>query len=212
VIRIAIADDHAIVRAGLAAVISCESDLELVGEACDGSSAIDLAINAHPDVFLMDLSMPKMDGVEAIGKICSTCPRTKVIVLTMHASPDYVRPALRAGAWGYLVKGPALDELVRAIRAVYSGEKFLDPAAQALAESADAPRSTEFRNELDLLTPRELEVLKLVAMGHTNRTIAEQLGLSPKTVDAHRTNLMRKLELHDAQGLTRFAMRKGLLS
>jgi two-component system, NarL family, response regulator NreC len=132
-------------------------------------------------------------------------------VLSMHATPEYVRPALRAGAHGYVIKGSGLDDLVRALRSVASGEAFLDERAAAVVIDDD-PHKPPPNDDVDRLTPREREVLQLVAEGRTNREIAEVLGLSPKTVDAHRTNLMRKLRVHDAQALTRFAVRKGMIS
>jgi DNA-binding NarL/FixJ family response regulator len=214
VIRVAIADDHAIVRAGLRALLACETDMVLVAMAADGMEAIDIAARLSIDVFLVDLSMPVLDGVEVIARIRTVAPRTRILVLTMHAMPEFVRPALRAGAHGYVVKGTGLDDLITAIRAVHVGERFLDPAAavvmqeeQALGFGANAPK-----DDLDRLTPREREVLRMIATGHTNRSVAAALGLSPKTVDSHRTNLMRKLGVHDAQGLTRFALRTGLIA
>lgn len=211
-IRIAIADDHAIVRAGLQALIVCESDMRLVGGATDGNAAVALAASQAIDVFLMDLSMPHLDGVEAIARIRAASPQTRVLVLSMHATPEFVRPALRAGAQGYVVKGAGLEALVAAIRAVHAGDRFLDPAAAAAMQDALADDSAvDSSHDIASLTPREREVLCMVAMGHTNRTMAEAIGVSPKTIDAHRTNLMRKLGIHDAQGLTRLAMRRGML-
>jgi RNA polymerase sigma factor (sigma-70 family) len=221
VIRVVVADDHAIVRAGIRALLSYERDVEIVAEVGDGQEAV-AAVSKHaPDVLLLDLSMPGGNGVEAIRQVHTRCPRTRVLVLSMHLSADYVRPALRAGAVGYVVKGSGLDHLVTALRVVVAGETWLDPSVQAVAEerlhaktrnTRDARDARDERDELDRLTQRERQVLQLVAEGHTNRRIAERLGLSPKTVDTHRTSLMRKLALHDAQALTRFAVRRGLVS
>jgi len=209
-IRVAIADDHAIVRAGLRALIAGEPDMVLAAEAGNGEQAIAVAVQQRIDVFLMDLGMPGMDGVEAIARLRTASPATRVLVLSMHGTPEYVRPALRAGAAGYVVKGAGLDDLLVAIRAVHAGYHHFDQAA--LSAMQDVPPGHACTDDVESLTPREREVLRMVAMGHTNRSIAEALGVSPKTIDAHRTNLMRKLGIHDAQGLTRLAMRAGLLA
>lgn len=206
-IRVVVADDHAIVRAGLRSLLEAEGDVQVVGEASDGREAIDVAARARPDVLLLDLSMPGAGGVEAVRRASELDPPVAVLVLSMHATAEYVRPALRAGARGYLVKGAGLDDLVRALRAVAGGGRFLGPEAEqvvrhGLGDGAD---------ELERLTPREREVLQLVAEGRTNREIAEELGVAPKTVDAHRTRLMQKLDLHDGRALTRFALRRGII-
>lgn len=211
-IRVAAIDDHAIVRAGVRALLAAEPDMELVAEASNADDALALAAKQNIDVFLLDLAMPGTDGVTTLGKLRATAPGARILVLSMHATPEFVRPALRAGAHGYVVKGSGLDDLVTAIRAVCAGERFLDPAAQAALDELAVldPRNAAL-DELERLTPREREVLRLIALGHTNRSIGTVLGLSPKTVDAHRSNLMRKLGLHDAQALTRFALRRGLV-
>jgi len=207
-LRVVISDDHAIVRAGIRALLSHEPDVQIVAEASDGRGAV-AAVQRHaPDVLLIDLSMPGANGVEAIAQVHSIAPSTRVLVLSMHAAPEFVRPAIRAGAHGYVVKGAGLDELVNALRTVASGGRFYDPSIESLASSSGADPDDPFTS----LTHREREVLQLVAEGHSNREIAQALGLSPKTVDAHRTNLMRKLDLHDAQALTRFAVRHGLVA
>jgi DNA-binding NarL/FixJ family response regulator len=210
-IRVVIADDHAIVRAGLRALLDAEADVQVVAEAGDGRAAVAAVEKHHPDVLLVDLSMPGCNGVEAVRQVRETVPATKILVLSMHAAPDYVRPALRAGALGYLVKGSGLDDLLRALRAVAAGERFLGPDAARVARSELAARDDEV-DPLDSLTRREREVLQLVAEGRTNREIGTALGVSPKTADAHRTRVMQKLDLHDAQALTRFALRRGLIS
>lgn len=209
--RIAIADDHAIVRAGLRALLACQEDMVLVAEASDGEEAVALVERHAIDVLLMDLGMPRMDGVAAIARVRAAAPQTRVVVLSMHAGPEHVRPALRAGAHGYVVKGAGLGDLVTAIRNVHAGERFLDATASAAVCDDEVPSTDGPTDELRTLTAREREVLRLIALGHTNKSIAGELELSPKTVDAHRTNLMRKLGIHDAQGLTRLAMRRGLL-
>jgi DNA-binding NarL/FixJ family response regulator len=205
-IRVAMIEDHAIVRAGIRALLAEEPDLGVVGEFSDGPSALRELPALAPDVLLVDLTLPLMDGVEVLRRARSVSPRTRCLVLSMHASPEFVRPALQAGAAGFVVKGAGLDELVSALRAVAAGGTFLDESLEPSALAPGAPA-----DDLERLTPREREIVRLVAQGNTNRQIGELLGLSPKTVDAHRTNLMRKLDLHDAQALTRFAMRRGMV-
>lgn len=205
-IRVVLADDHAIVRAGLRALLTGESDVSIVAEAVDGASALDAVRKHAPDVLLLDLSLPPPNGVDVTRTLRAEKSATRVLVLTMHAAPEFVRPALDAGAMGYVVKGAGLDDLVVALRAVARGERFVDAMAAAAMR---APPSAD--DALDQLTPREVEVLRRVASGETNREMAQALGLSPKTVDSHRTNLMRKLDVHDAQGLTRLAVRRGLV-
>ncbi|MCS6914872.1 MAG: response regulator transcription factor [Myxococcales bacterium] len=209
-IRLLLVDDHAIVRAGLRALLEGEADLQVIGEAGDGHTAVELAARLQPDLVLLDLSMPGGNGIDAIARLRTAAPRARLLVLSMHAAPEYVRPALRAGVHGYLVKGSGLADLLAAIRAVAAGERFLGPEARQI-QDCDAQQGAAEPDDLDRLTPRERQVLQLVAEGYTNRQIAHLLGLSPKTVDTHRTSLMRKLDLHDAQGLTRFALRRGLI-
>lgn len=209
-IRVVIADDHNIVRAGLKSLLSAEAGVEVVGEAADGRAAIEAVQRTRPDVLLVDLSMPGLNGVEAVRWVRELVPAPQVLVLSMHASPDYVRPAVRAGAAGYLVKGAGLDDLLSALKAVAAGGKFYGPEAQrALAGDAGPDQSVD---SVERLSPREREVLQRVAEGQSNKEIAAALGLSHKTVDAHRTRVMQKLDLHDAQALTRYAIRKGLVS
>ena len=212
-IRVVIADDHAVVRAGLRSLLGVEGDIAVLFEASDGRDAVDAVARLQPDVLLIDLSMPGWNGVEAIRRARAVSPATRVLVLSMHAAPDYVRPALRAGAHGYLVKGAGLDDLLRALRAVAAGERFFGPEAErVIALDAEHLAGDDRGEDLDRLTAREREVLQLVAEGLTNREIGAALGVSPKTVDAHRTKVMQKLDLHNAQALTRFAVRRGLIS
>jgi DNA-binding NarL/FixJ family response regulator len=209
-IRVVIADDHTIVRQGLRSLLMASGGVEVVGEAADGREALAAVERAHPAVLLLDLSMPGLNGVEALRRVKEVSPRTRVLVLSMHAGQDYVRPAVRAGAAGYLVKGAGLDRLLEALRAVAGGGTFYGPEAQAVLD-ATVP-GADVADSLELLTAREREVLQLVAEGKSNREIGEALGISPKTADAHRTNVMRKLDLHDAQALTRYALARGLVS
>jgi len=211
VIRVLLCDDHPIVREGLQVLLQREPDLLIVGEASDGHEVLDKAAALQPDLVLLDLSMPRGNGVDAISRLRKLLRSGKVLVLSMHAAPEYVRPALQAGAAGYLVKGSGLTELLQAIRAVAAGKQYLGREAAALLEN-DALTPTIQSDDLQRLTPREREVLQLIAEGHTNREIAALLQLSAKTVDTHRTSLMRKLDLHDVQGLTRFAVRRGLIT
>ena len=207
-IRLVIADDHAIVRDGLRAMLAAEEDLQVVGEAGDGRAALDAVARCAPDVLLLDLSMPGLNGVEALRRVRDVAPSTRVLVLSMHGSADYVRPAVAAGAAGYLVKGAGLDHLLAALRKVAAGGTFLGPEAQAAMSAKVAGPD----DSLERLTPREREVLQRVAEGSSNKDIAAALGISPKTVDAHRCNIMAKLDLHDVSALTRYALRRGLIS
>jgi DNA-binding NarL/FixJ family response regulator len=209
-IEIVVADDHAIVRAGIRSLLTAAGDMTIVAEAGDGRAAIDATVLHLPDVLLLDLTMPGLGGMEVITRARGASPRTGVVVLSMHAAPDFVRPALRLGARGYVVKGSGLDDLVQAIRTVAAGGTFLEARLASIAE-ADEVDPGRPADDLEHLTSREREVLQLVAEGHTNKAIAHRLGLSAKTVDVHRTNVMMKLDLHSAQALTRFAIRRGLV-
>jgi DNA-binding NarL/FixJ family response regulator len=208
-IRVVVADDHAIVRAGVRAVFEAEDDVVVVAEAADGAAAVEATIRHAPEVLVIDLAMPGCGGIEALLRLRERGLGTRVLVLSMHAGLDYVRPALRAGALGYVVKGSGLRHLVRALRTVADGRQFLD---DNIAEAVAADPRGAPADELGRLTPREREVLQLIAEGRSSRRIALRLGLSPKTVDAHRANLMKKLGLHNAQAVTRFALRHGLIS
>lgn len=209
-IRVVVADDHAIVRNGIRALLATAGDMMLVAEAGDGRAAIEAVAHHRPDVLLVDLTMPELNGLEVISRARAASPRTRVLVLSMHGAAEYVRPALRMGAHGYVVKGSGLDDLVNAVRIVASGSRFLGPDAAAVAE-ADEMDPRRPVDDLEHLTPREREILQLIAEGHTNKAIGERLGLAAKTVDVHRTNLMKKLDLHTAQALTRFAIRRKLI-
>ncbi len=205
-ISVVVADDHAVVRAGVRAVLSSEADIRVVAEASRGSEARALVRALRPEVLLLDLTLPD-GGVETLRAVRAEHPATQVLVLSMHAAPAQVRPALEAGALGYLVKGAGVEHLVEALRRVAAGQRFLDPEAARALEAPFEPSDDGW----GLLTPRERLVLEAVAQGRTNRQIALELDVSPKTVDTHRSNLMRKLGLHDAQAVTRFALRRGLL-
>jgi DNA-binding NarL/FixJ family response regulator len=213
-IRVLIADDHALVRQGLRALLSAKPDFEVVGEACDGREAIQMTGQFGPDLVLMDLSMPGLSGIEAIREARKRYPATKFIALTVHKSAEYARATLEAGASGYVLKDAFEAELTAAMRSVMAGHTYLTPAItqQVLsAYSTSGPLGTG-SSLLNTLTSRERQVLKLIAEGRTNREIGEHLYLSVKTVEKHRASLTRKLGLRGASALTLFALDEGLIS
>jgi DNA-binding NarL/FixJ family response regulator len=209
-IQVVIADDHAVVRAGLRAVLEGNKDIRVAAEAGDFTSTLAAVKDLHPDVLLTDLSMPGGHSSDLIKRVRREAPSTRVLVLTMHATTLHVREACLAGAHGYVVKGSGLDDLVEALHRVARGECFFDATATRLRECDSG--KTGAPEHLAILTPRELEVLRLIALGNTNRETARILGISPKTVDVHRTNLIQKLNLHTPQELTRYAIRRGLIT
>jgi two-component system response regulator NreC len=214
-IRVLIVDDHAVVRAGLRMLLSADPELEIVGEAGDGNQAIRLARDLAPQVALMDISMPDMNGIEATRHIKELCPDVAVLALTMHEDDQYFFEMLAAGASGYVPKRAAPDDLIAAIRAVSNGGVFLFPSlARALV--SDYLQRTEQgggspTHPFDALTDREREVLTLIAQGHSNQQIADQLVISIKTVNRHRENIMAKLNLHSRVELVHYAIEKGLI-
>ena len=199
--RVLLVEDHTVVRQGLRALLGASADLEVVGEAADGVEAVRLTTELKPDVVVMDLSLPELHGTEAIKRIRESSD-AKVVVLSMHSSPAVVQRAREAGCHGYVVKGADVSELARAIRGALAGQPYYS------SEVVDAASAS---NPIDRLSGREREVLQLIAEGNTNKAIATKLGISVHTVNAHRVSLMSKLDLHDAQGLTRFALRHGLI-
>lgn len=209
-IRVYLVDDHPIVRKGLRALLEEQTDMLVVGEAGSGQQAVSAALAARPDVVVMDISMPDINGIEATRQLSG---QTRVVILSVHSNRDYVRQALRAGAVGYVVKDAVLTDLVAAVRAAVSGHGFLSPAISGLLIE-EYVRYSELVSEadpLEALTPRERQVLQLVAQGRTSREIAALLTLSPKTVEIHRGNAMKKLDLHSTADVVRFAQRHGLL-
>ena len=212
-IRILLADDHTILRAGLKMMLNAQSDMEVVGEAQDGNQDVQEAQRLQPDVVLMDITMPEVSGIEATRQIKRMLPDVKILVLTMHEHDEYVFQALRAGASGYMLKEAADTELITAIHVIKSGQFYLSPTAQSVVvgDYLQRVRTGEERDSYSSLTEREREILKLVAEGHTNNQIAERLIISPKTVDTHRTHIMDKLNLHSRAELVKYAMRRGLL-
>jgi DNA-binding NarL/FixJ family response regulator len=208
-IRVLLADDHAILRKGVRMLIDAEPDLEVVGEAKTGREAIEEARKLKPDVVVMDVSMPDLNGIEGTRQICDELTQTKVIGLSMHKDSVYVRELLRAGARGYLLKDSEDDDLLRAIRAVSRGEAFLSPA---VSDAVLTDYRKHVTNPVDLLTSREREVLTMIAEGKTNKEIANALNLSVYTVESHRGSVMEKLNLHNTGDIVRFALRNGLMS
>ncbi|MBS1117592.1 MAG: LuxR family transcriptional regulator [candidate division NC10 bacterium] len=207
-IRVLLADDHVLVREGLRALLAKEADIQVVAEAGDGREAIRSAGETRPDVAAMDLSMPLLNGLEAARQMAAWDRPPRVILLTVHAEDRYVLEAIRAGVRGYVLKKQAAADLVRAIREVSGGGVYLSPGISAAV--VEAVRSPQAPTE-EPLTAREREVLQLVAEGKTTKEIAVLLGISVKTADAHRTRLMQKLDIHDIAGLTRYAIRQGII-
>jgi DNA-binding NarL/FixJ family response regulator len=207
-IRILLADDHAVVRQGFCMILGAQRDFEVVGEASNGRDALDLAAKLQPDVIVMDVSMPDLNGIEATRRIPAVAPRSRVLALSMHRDAVYVREILRAGAKGYLLKDSLDLDLLAAVRAVARGEGFLSPGVSEAVLSDYRKHVTE---PLDLLSPREREVLQMIAEGKTNKDIANTLNLSVYTVEAHRGHIMEKLNLHTSTELVRFAVRNGLV-
>jgi DNA-binding NarL/FixJ family response regulator len=208
-LRILIADDHTLVRAGLVTLMNRMQDMEVVGEAGDGREALKLVRDLQPDIALMDIAMPGLNGLEAAERIRNDAPKTKVIILSMHAKEEYVAQALKAGASGYLLKDAATTELDMALKAVAQGQFYLSPSiSRQVVDSYLHGGPTG----LELLTPRQREILQLVAEGKSTREIAELLHLSVKTVETHRAQLMERLDIHDVAGLVRYALNKGLIS
>jgi DNA-binding NarL/FixJ family response regulator len=201
-----LADDHALVRAGIRLLIESIPDVEVAGEAANGREAIDLIARIRPDIAVLDLAMPVCNGLEATELLTRDFPKVKVIILSMHRSPEFVMHALRAGAAGYIVKDGATSELAAAIHAVAKGESYLSPAVSKAVIAGSLNQPGLVRE----LTARQRQVLRLLVEGRTMKEIAVDLGVSIKTIEAHRAQLMERLKIHDLPGLVRYAMRTGL--
>jgi len=210
-VRLLLADDHALVRAGIRALVQNIRGVEVVGEALDGREALIMIKDLKPDIVLMDISMPGLNGLEAAARVAKETPRSKVIMLSAHAHEEYVCQALRAGASGYLLKDASTAELELAVTAVAKGETYLSPAVSRHVINDYMRRVSGEPGSLEILTPRQREILQLVAEGRTTKEIARTLHISSKTVETHRMQLMERPGIHDVAGLVRFAIRVGLV-
>lgn len=212
-IRVAVVDDHHLVRQGICALLEKAGDIQVVGEASTGLEAVELVERLTPDVVVMDVSMPRLDGRQATERIKEIAPTVAVIILSIHADPILVQQFIQRGAKGYLLKRSIADELLLAVRAAIQGELFLSPAISdaVMTLLLTPPSNVESETSADLLTAREREVLQLIAEGHTNNSIADALTISVKTVEKHRANIMTKLAVNDLPGLIRAAMKHGLI-
>ena len=213
-IRVLVVDDHTIVRDGICALLALAGDIEVVGEATNGSEALNMVRELHPDVVLMDIAMPIMGGLEATRRISREYPKTKVLVLTQYDDKEYVFPVIESGASGLISKAGASSELAVGIRAVYHGDSFLSPSvAKLLVENyQNTARVRDKQDPYNLLTEREREILKLLAEGYSTQEIAAMLVITPKTVEGHKTNLMAKLGIHNRIDLVKYALRKGIIT
>jgi DNA-binding NarL/FixJ family response regulator len=211
--RIFIAEDHTILREGLKSILTSNTDCEVIGEADDGREAIRGVDKYKPDLIILDLSMPRMNGLEAIKEIKKISPKTRIIILTIHDTEEYILPALGAGADGYLLKYTTQDELLTGIKRVLEGKSYLSPAIsdQVIQGYLGEGKRLKTKSSWDTVTKQERRVLKMIAEGYKNKDIADYLCISDKTVAKHRANLMQKLDLHSISALTTFAIGKGLI-
>lgn len=212
--RVLIADDHVIVREGLRTILEAQPDIEVVGEATDGEEAVNKTKEIKPDIVLMDITMPGMNGLDATRQIKQYTPDVRILILTMHEGDEYFFKLLEAGASGYFVKGGSSAELISALRAVWHGDVFLYPtmAKKLLADYLQRARAGQDKESYDGLTNREREIVKLIAEGHTNQEIADLLVLSVATVQTHRAHIMAKLGLHSPTALVKYALRRGFIT
>lgn len=211
-IRVLLTEDHWLVRASLKSLLSDFADIDVVAEASNGREALDMIAQHRPDIILMDISMPGLNGLEATRRVVKEHPDVRVVVLSMHTGEDYVLQALRAGASGYVLKGSPPHELELAIQSVARGEIFLSPAISKHVIDAYLTRTADKTSPLENLTPRQREILQLIAEGKSSKEIARLLDTSVKTIESHRASLMERLDIHDLAGLVRYAIRHGLIS
>jgi DNA-binding NarL/FixJ family response regulator len=211
--RVVIAEDHKILRQGVRSLLSASDELEVVGEAADGMGAIQTIMETDPDLVLLDLNMPKMDGIAVIKDIKQRYPNTKILALTMHRKEEYILEVFKSGGDGYCLKSAGHEDLMTAIRAVLSGKQYVSPEISGLILEGylESRKTIRKKSSFETLTQREKEVLKLVGEGYQNKGIADYLCISPKTVEKHRANIMQKLDLHTASALTAYAIEKGLV-
>ena len=210
-VKVLIADDHAMMRDGIRALLGIQADMEIIGEAADGREAVNRALELRPDVVVMDIGMPGLDGLEATRRITKKLPAAKILVLTQHDNREYVLTAIKAGASGYVPKRALGSELADGVRAVHRGDSFLYPSVATALIEGYRDNIEDGDTPYDSLTAREREILKLIAEGHTSREISEMLYISLKTVQGHRSKIMDKLDLHNRTELIKYAMRKDLV-
>jgi DNA-binding NarL/FixJ family response regulator len=211
-LRIILAEDHETVREGLKLIVNAQSDMEVVGEAGNGAAAIKLARELSPDIVVMDISMPELNGLKATKKLKQVCPDVKVLTLTRHTDDAYLQQLIQAGASGYVLKQSAPTELIRAIHAISEGNSYLDPALTNKVMGGYASRAASLRGERkSSLTDREAEVLRMIAWGYSNKEIAARMDISVKTVEAHKANAVQKLDLHSRIDIVRYAILQGWL-
>lgn len=211
-LRVVLADDHELVRAGIRSLLEDLPGVLVVGEAADGREAIRLIEAEHPDLVFMDVAMPGLNGLEAAQHIATSSPHSRLVILSMHGNEEYVLRALHSGVAGYMLKDSSTVELEAAVRAIRQGETYLSPSISSKLTDYVRRTSEPPPSSLDLLTPRQREILQLIAEGNTTRQIAHKLSISPKTVEAHRSQLMQRLDIHDIAGLVRYAIQVGLVS
>jgi DNA-binding NarL/FixJ family response regulator len=212
-ITIFLADDHAVLRDSLQFLLGAQADFTVVGVAGNGRDAVQQVAQLRPDVAILDIAMPEMNGIEAARQIRQVCSSTQVIILSMHRTPEHISQALQAGAQGYLVKESASDEVIEAVRAVHAGKRYMSQGLSdvAIEYYVSLHRDDAVRSRLDSLTAREREILQLLAEGRSSPEIADLLSLSPRTVDSYRSRIMQKLDIHHLPGLVRFAIQHGLI-
>ena len=209
-LRIVIVDDHGLIRAGLRALLKNEPDLEVVGDAQDGSSAVNLVTELQPDIVLMDISMPGLNGIEATGRVKEASPQTQVLAMTVHEDESMLREMIRAGASGYIIKRAIESELLRAIDVITQGDMYVYPSLTRALFNKEPPKITKDNDPKEVLTAREKDVLYLLARGYTNRQIAKELSISPRTVEGHRSSLTGKLGFSSRMELLNYAEANGL--